>query len=88
MKASDPTRGWSLLLLSLATSIDALVVGISLGLKGHAIWQASIFIGLGAALMAILGVTIGKRAGKAFGRKAEFIGAVVMMGLGVSFLWL
>jgi putative Mn2+ efflux pump MntP len=30
----DPTRGWSLLALSVATSLDALVVGFSLGLKG------------------------------------------------------
>ena len=84
----DPTRGWSLVLLSVATSIDALVVGFSLGLKGQGIWLASAIIGLVAAGMALAGVAIGKRIGKALGRPAELAGAVVLMVLGVSFLWI
>ena len=84
----DPTRGWSLLLLSVATSIDALVVGFSLGLRGEHIWGASLVIGLVAALMALTGVVIGKRMGRAFGRSAEIAGAVVLMALGVAFLWI
>ncbi len=84
----DPTRGWSLLFLSIATSIDALVVGFSLGIRSQAIWHASLVIGLTAALMALVGVIIGQKAGKAFGRPAEIVGALVLMALGVSFLWL
>ena len=83
----DPTRGWSLVVLSVATSLDALVVGFSLGLGGRgAIWGASIVIGLVAAAMALAGVAIGRRAGKAFGRKAEIVGAILLMLLGLSFL--
>ncbi len=82
----DPTRGWSLLLLSVATSLDALVVGFSMGLHRRHIWLVSVIIGITAALMALLGVSIGKRVGKAFGRPAECIGACVLMILGVSFL--
>jgi len=85
---SDPTRGWSLLILSVATSIDALVVGFSLGLKGERVWIAGVAIGLVAGVMAILGVAIGKLAGKALGKWAEIIGALMLMGLGVSFVWL
>ncbi len=88
IKAKDPTRGWSLVVLSVATSIDALVVGFSLGVRGHEIWQASAVIGLVAALMALVGVIIGQYAGKAFGRYAETAGAVVLMALGIAFLWL
>lgn len=88
IRPGDPTRGWSLVALSVATSIDALVVGVSLGLKGASIWQESIIIGIVAGLMALTGVAIGKRAGKALGRHAEAAGAVVLMGLGVSFLWM
>jgi len=88
IKSRDPTRGWSLLLLSVATSIDALVVGFSLGVRGIEIWQASIVIGAVAAMMALAGVIIGKHAGKAFGRYAEIAGAIVLMALAVSFLWL
>ena len=84
----DPTRGWSLLALSVATSIDALVVGFSLGVRGSEIWQASTIIGVVAALMALSGVYIGQHAGRAFGKHAEFAGAIVLMGLGVAFLWI
>ncbi len=83
---ADPTRGLSLILLSIATSIDALVVGFSLALSNESIWQASIIIGLVAALMALMGVAIGKQVGRAFGRWAELAGAFVLMGLGISFL--
>ena len=86
--ANDPTRGWSLLVLSVATSLDALVVGFSLGLNGQRIWRESLVIGIVAGLMALAGVSIGKRIGKALGRPAEIAGGVLLMGLGVSFLWL
>jgi putative Mn2+ efflux pump MntP len=87
-KPADPTRGWSLMALSVATSIDALAAGVSLALKGAEIWQTSIMIGLVAGLMALTGVTIGERVGQVFGKYAEILGAAVLMGLGVSFLWL
>lgn len=83
----DPTRGWSLLGLSLATSIDALAAGVSLGLKGRGIWAASLVIGVVAGAMALLGVMVGRRIGRSAGRPAEFAGAVVLMVLGVWFLW-
>jgi len=85
----DPTRGWSLIGLSVATSIDALVAGFSMGLKGTGgIWWSSLVIGVAAGAMALAGVAIGRRAGRAFGKAAEIAGAVVLMGLGVSFVWL
>ncbi len=82
----DPTRGCSLLMLAFATSIDALVAGFSLGLRGEQIYTASVIIGAVAAGMSVLGVTIGKQAGKAFGRAAEITGALILMGLGIAFL--
>lgn len=84
----DPTRGWSLIALSLATSMDALVVGFSLGLKGQVIWMPSVVIGLTAGAMALSGVVLGRRLGQALGRWAEIAGALVLIALAVSFLWL
>ncbi len=83
----DPTRGWSLVALSVATSLDALVVGFSLGLKGASsiIWP-SLVIGVTAAAMSLAGVVIGKTLGDRFGKPAEIAGAVVLMLLAVSFL--
>ena len=85
---NDPTRGWSLVALSLATSMDALVVGFSMGLRGHGIWLPSLLIGLVAGGMALAGVALGRRLGKALGRWAEIAGSLVLMALGVSFVWL
>ena len=83
----DPTRGWTLMALSVATSIDALVVGFSLGLKGTSsiIWP-SLTIGVIAATMSLAGVIIGQRLGDRFGKPAEIAGAIVLMLLAVSFL--
>jgi putative Mn2+ efflux pump MntP len=86
-RTADPTRGWSLVALSVATSLDALVVGVSLGLRGAEIWLTSAVIGVTAGLMCLAGVEIGRRAGQRLGRWAEVAGAVLLMGLGVSFLW-
>ena len=86
LKATDPTHGWSLVLLAVATSIDALVVGFSLGLKDTSIWKASITIGVAAAVMALVGVVLGRRVGVMLGRPAEFLGGLVLIGLGVTFL--
>ena len=86
-KPSDPTRGWSLVGLSVATSIDALLAGVSLGIAGGAIFVRSLIIGVVAGLMALAGVAMGKRLGRALGRPAEIVGAIILMGLAVSFLW-
>lgn len=83
----DPTRGWSLVALSLATSIDALVVGFSLGLRGRGIWLASIIIGLVAAGMALVGVSLGRRLGAAIGSGAEIAGAIILLALAVVFVF-
>jgi len=83
----DPTKGWSLLFLAVATSLDALVVGFSLGLKEEGrIWLTSVVIGLVAAGMSLMGVMVGRRVGGVLGPVAETIGALVLIGLGVSFL--
>lgn len=87
LRSKDPTRGWSLVGLSVATSIDALVVGVSLGLRRQEIWLSSLLIGAVAAAMALTGVAIGRRAGKALGRPAEVLGALVLMVLAVVFLF-
>jgi putative Mn2+ efflux pump MntP len=73
--------------LTVATSLDALVVGFSLGLKGASsiVWP-SLVIGVIAAAMSLAGVMVGKSLGDRFGKPAEIAGAVVLMLLAVSFL--
>ncbi len=81
---SDPSRGWSLLLLSIATSIDALAVGLSLGVLNRPILLPSIMIGAVCVLFSVAGVTIGKKAGPMLGRRVERIGGFILIAIGVK----
>lgn len=82
----DPTRGWSLVGLSVATSIDALAVGISLSLLRMEITSPALVIGLTALVMTYVGTRLGKHAGPHLGQWAERAGALVLIALGVRIL--
>jgi putative Mn2+ efflux pump MntP len=82
----DPTRGWLLLTLSVATSIDALAVGLSLAFLRVSIWGPSVVIGIVAATMTAVGMTFGSRVGARFGKWAERVGGLVLVGIGVRIL--
>jgi putative Mn2+ efflux pump MntP len=82
----DPTRGWSLVGLSVATSIDALAVGVSLSLIGMHVWSPALVIGLAALVMTFIGTRLGKHAGTYFGGWAELIGGIVLIAIGVRIL--
>ena len=78
----DVTRGWSLVALSVATSIDALAVGFSLSLIGAEIVLPAVLIGIVASLMSLAGVRLGERASGVFGRRVEFVGGAVLILIG------
>ncbi|MFP4040863.1 MAG: manganese efflux pump MntP family protein [Desulfosudaceae bacterium] len=86
---SDPTRGWRLVLLSVATSIDALAVGLSLAVIGVSVWLPAVVIGLTAALFTVLGLILGSRAARIARLKpyAEITGAVVLYAIGLHILY-
>jgi putative Mn2+ efflux pump MntP len=81
---ADPTRGLMLLTLSLATSIDALAVGVSMALLGVSIWLPSVVIGLITAAMSAVGITFGGRIGARWQRWAETAGGVVLILIGLD----
>ena len=82
----DPTKGLSLVGLSLATSLDALAVGVSLGLIGLSIWVPAAIIGAVALVLTWVGTHIGRRAGNSLGQWAERLGGVVLIAIGVRIL--
>ncbi len=82
--ASDPTRGMRLVALSVATSIDALAVGLSLGVLHMGIWLPSILIGVVAAAFTTLGIKLGCRFGLLFSKRMEIIGGLILIGIGVK----
>ena len=86
--AIDPTKGLSLLLLGLATSLDALTVGFSFALVGEDVTWAAVVIGLTCALITALGCYLGQslsRLPKVNGY-AEIVGGLVLAGLGLHVL--
>lgn len=85
-RKGDPTRGWSLVTLSVATSLDALAVGLAIGIKGASIWTASLIIGLVAATLTAVGIIFGGRLGPKFGRVADVVGGLVLIAIGVKVL--
>ncbi|MBL7185223.1 MAG: manganese efflux pump [Phycisphaerae bacterium] len=82
----DPSNIFVLLVLSVATSIDALAVGITLSLIAGSIIVAAIIIGLITFILSYLGVYIGKRFGHFFESKMEAIGGVILIGIGTKVL--
>jgi manganese efflux pump family protein len=83
---NDPTRGRSLVMLSLATSLDALAVGFGFGCLGLSIWTAAAVIGLVTAAVSQLGCRLGSRLGRVYGPRAAIVGGVVLLGVGARIL--
>ncbi|MGE4552000.1 MAG: manganese efflux pump MntP family protein [Desulfovibrionaceae bacterium] len=84
----DPTRGATLVLLSVATSIDALAVGLSLALLGAPILVPVLVIGLVAFAFTAAGMHLGRgfRQLAGLGRTAEVLGGLVLLAIGVHIL--
>ncbi len=84
--APDPTRGWSLVTLSLAVSIDALAVGLTFGLTGVRYLLPVAVIGVVAALATLSAMLLAGRVGRLLGRRAGLVAGVVLVGIGVKIL--
>jgi len=83
---TDPSRGWTLVLLSIAVSIDALAVGLSLGVLGIQVWYPALIIGLVTGILSLAGLRIGNGVGRRFGKPIEIIGGLVLIGIGLRIL--
>ena len=82
----NPSRGKTLVMLSLATSIDALAVGLSLALVNGSIVFDSLLIGAISLLFSLAGLAIGNRLGCKFGKRMELVGGLVLVGIGIRVL--
>lgn len=81
--SGDPSRGATLIMLSVATSIDSLAVGLSLAMLHTSIWGSALVIGLVSAIFAAVGVLAGGKLGERFGDRMEIVGGLVLIGIGV-----
>lgn len=77
-----------LLILAVATSIDALVVGFSLSFLKVDIWYPSIVFGVVTAILSSAGVYGGRYLSSSFGKRMEFFGGVILIVIGFRILYL
>ncbi len=78
---------WKVLVsLSVATSIDAFVVGISLGLQQVNLFESSAIVALGSFLLTVIGLRLGKNIKHIGPQIAECVGGIVLIGIGVKTL--
>lgn len=77
---------WEMIMLAVATSLDALAVGLTFAFLSVNVWEASSIIGLVAFAMSMIGVYLGKFMGRFVGEYAEIIGGVVLILIGLKIL--
>lgn len=85
-RVRTPFAASTMALLALATSIDALAVGLTLPWLGARLYLAAAVIGLVTALCSALGLVAGKRFGAALGQRVDFAGGLILIGLGAKIL--
>jgi len=85
-KQVDPLNLYVLLILSIATSIDSLAVGVSFAFLNISIVMPVIIIGIASFVFSVGGTYLGNRVGQYFKNKVEFLGGIVLIGIGVKIL--
>jgi manganese efflux pump family protein len=86
VKKGDLSKGMNLVIVSIATSIDALAIGISLAMLQTGIWYPSIIIGIITAGLSVLGVRLGNKLGAKFGKRMEILGGIILILIGIRIL--
>ncbi len=82
----NPSRGGTLIMLSVATSIDAFAIGLSLAMLKVNILYPSLVIGVVTATLSLAGLLAGNRLGNAFGKRMEVLGGLVLVAIGLRIL--
>ena len=86
-KSIDPKNLKVILLLSLATTIDAFVVGITFAFLNVNLLFSSFIIGTVTFIAAMLGMLFGKNVGSQLGQKMEILGGLILISLGIKIIF-
>jgi putative Mn2+ efflux pump MntP len=82
----DPTKAITLLGLAIATSIDALAVGVSFAMLRIEVAFPVVIIGITTFLLSFVGATFSSKFGHKINLKMEIIGGIILIGIGVKIL--
>lgn len=85
-KTFNPLNIWFIIYMSLATSIDALIVGLSFAFLKTNIYASIIIIGIVTFIASMLGILFGKKAGAHFGKKMEILGGIILIVIALKIL--
>ena len=85
-KKFNPLNIWVMITMAIATSIDALAVGISFSIINVSIIITAIIIGSVTYIASMLGILFGKKTGSYYGKKMEIIGGLILIGIGIKIL--
>jgi manganese efflux pump family protein len=85
-KRSDITSIANIITMAVGTSIDALAVGISFAFLAINIWLSGLVIGTITFLASMVAIRLGKSAGKKLGQRAEIVGGLILIAIGVKIL--
>jgi putative Mn2+ efflux pump MntP len=85
--AKDPSRGWTLVILSVATSLDALAVGLTLAMIAGPILYPAVVIGVVTGSLTLAGVRLGARLGARFGKRMEIAGGIILIIVGIRIVY-
>ena len=83
----DLSRGWTMISLSVVTSLDAFGVGLGFGLLNYAILNPAIIIGLTCIIMTVIGLYLGVKLYDKLGHRAIILGGVILIGIGIKSLF-
>ncbi len=79
----DPSRGGTLIMLAVATSIDAFAIGLSLAMLRVNIFYPAVVIGVVAAALSVVGIALGNRLGSKLGKRMEVVGGIILILIGL-----
>lgn len=82
-----PLKGFTLIMLAISVSIDALAAGFSLGMMDVDLFKLSVILGVVIFLIATLGLGLGRRLGRYIGSRSEIVGGSVLILLGAHVLY-
>lgn len=82
-KSGDPTHGGLMLVVCIATSIDAFAVGLSMAMIDVDILFASVTVGLVTLTLSLIGMLTGSRLGVRVGKRMEILGGLILLFIGI-----
>jgi manganese efflux pump family protein len=82
----NPSKGKTLIMLCVATSLDAMAVGLGMAMVKSDIVLPAIIIGIVTLGLSTFGLLVGGKLGEKFGKRMEIIGGLILIGIGLNIL--